>query len=87
MRQENRIAQWMKMEHYRLHVVEEWPDSPHKKAVLAAIRSTLGRLQTDLPSGFELQRCIVCSSRRAGSAVLEFPSASQRAPSITRLAA
>ena len=87
MRQENRIAQWMKMEHYRLHVVEEWPDSPHKKAVLAAIRSTLGRLQTDLPSGFELPRCIVCSSRRAGSAVLEFPSASQIAPSITRRAA
>jgi len=87
MRQENRIAQSIKMEHYRLHVVEEWPDSPHKQAVLAATRSTLGRLQTDLPSGFELPRCMVCSSRRAGSAVLEFPSASQIAPSITRRAA
>ena len=31
--------QWLAMEHYRLHTVEEWPDSPHKAGELAAIQS------------------------------------------------
>ena len=87
MTRESRMAQWMKVEHYRLHAVEEWPDSPHKQAVLAAIHSALKRLQADLPSRFQPPQCIVCSSRRAGSAVLQFPSASRSASSITRLAA
>ena len=29
------------MEHYRLHVMERWPDGPRKNAGLAATRSTV----------------------------------------------
>ena len=40
------IGQWIRMEHYRLHGVEEWPDSSHKDATLISIRSALQRLET-----------------------------------------
>jgi hypothetical protein len=33
--------QWLSMEHYRLHMVEEWPDGFYKEATLAAIHSAM----------------------------------------------
>lgn len=80
-----RIAQWIKVEHYRLHCVEEWPDSPYKQAVLAGTRSILERLKASL-APIAPEQCIVCASRRTDVAVLPF-SVIQKAPAITRLAA
>ncbi len=85
-----RIAQWMKVEHYRLHCVEQWPESPYKHALLAGIRSALEGLKASL-APIEPERCavcasVVCASRGAGSAVLTF-SPKQKAHAITRLAA
>jgi hypothetical protein len=54
--------EWLAMEHYRLHVVEESPDSPHKHAALAAIHSTLDSLTKRHPE-LGCPPCEVCSSR------------------------
>ena len=35
--------EWLATEHYRLHRVEEWPDSPRKEATLAAIHDLVAR--------------------------------------------
>ena len=32
------------MEHYRIHVMEQWPDGPRKQAGLAAAQSTIESL-------------------------------------------
>jgi len=79
------IAQWINIEHYRLHCVEEWPDSSYKRAALAGIRSVLERLTASL-APIEAEPCILCASRRTDPVVLTF-SAKQEAPAITRLAA
>ena len=79
------LGQWINMEHYRLHCVEGWADSPHKQAVLAGIRCALERLQAALPPDGQLQ-CMVCASRRR-VAVLQFPSPSHAAPVLVDLAA
>ena len=42
-------AEWVAAEHHRLHVVEEWPESPHKKVALAAIQSSLYSLLQNHP--------------------------------------
>ena len=39
------LEQWIKVEHYRLHCAEQWPESDYKEAALAAIRSTLKALE------------------------------------------
>jgi hypothetical protein len=36
--------QKLAMEHYRIHVMEQWPDGPRKQAGLAAARSTIESL-------------------------------------------
>ena len=38
------IRQWAAVERHRLHCAEEWPDGPHKQAVIAAIHATLENL-------------------------------------------
>ena len=81
------IRQWMNVEHYRLHCIEEWPDSPHKEAVLAGIRSALESLESSSLAPLETPQCIVCASRKTEATVLMFPSRSQHSPAITRLAA
>jgi len=80
------LGQRIKFEHSRLHSAEEWPASPYKDAVLAAIRSTLGRLEAELPAA-EAPQCTICASRKAGAVVLEFPSRSRASFAVTRLAA
>lgn len=38
------VKRWIAIEHYRMHLVESWPDSDHKQATLAAIRAALASL-------------------------------------------
>jgi len=83
----HKLGQWIKVEHYRLHCVERWDDSPHKQAALAGIRSALERLMAASPSLADSLPCMVCASRRREAVVLQFPSRSQAAPFIPRLAA
>jgi hypothetical protein len=55
--------QWRAIEHYRLHAIEEWPDSPRKTAALAAIRSTLESLVRYAPGSSTLDHCTLCQNR------------------------
>ncbi len=59
--------QWFKTEHHRLHTIEEWPDSPHKEAALAATRSKLASLARNLPNSHPLH-CELCLNREPGAA-------------------
>ena len=57
---------WLAMEHYRLHVVENWPDRPAKDAALAAIQSTMASLLRIRPAeGLEFECCICGASHAA----------------------
>ena len=55
--------QWIAMEHYRLHMAEEWPDSAYKRSTLAAIRSMLGNLSSDQELRIP-RSCSVCRTRK-----------------------
>jgi len=79
------LGQLLMVEHYRLHCVEGWPDSPHKQVVLAGICSALERLQSASPAC--LPMCMVCASRRREATILQFPSPAPAAPVIMRVAA
>ena len=50
-------------EHYRIHVIELWPDGPRKDAGLASARSILDRMVGTMPKGLTFQ-CAMCASRR-----------------------
>ena len=65
--------QWIAAEHYRLHTVEEWPDSPHKDATLRAIYSSIASLGQDPSINAEFPGCEVCLSRRRVPSVVRFP--------------
>ena len=56
-------SEWLAMEHYRIHVMELWPDGHRKEAGLAAARSTLESLARTLPEGFSFE-CATCAGRR-----------------------
>jgi hypothetical protein len=62
--------QWLAMEHYRLHTVEEWPDGPHKNGALAAIRASVESL---VRSGARPVDCHVCLGQNRASNVVEMP--------------
>jgi hypothetical protein len=64
-------SQWIAMEHYRLHSVEQWPDGPAKEAALAAIHSSLESLARI--SGGSTPPCSVCQSQLHETGVLQFP--------------
>jgi hypothetical protein len=78
------LRQWIKLEHSRLHHVEEWPESANKDAVLTAVRATLKRLEQ--ANGAAIP-CTVCVSRRANSNLLEFPCPPRSLTLATRPAA
>jgi hypothetical protein len=65
--------EWFATEHYRLHRVEEWPDSPRKEAALGAIRSSLASLTRNLPPAINPPSCDVCASRKQLHSIVEFP--------------
>jgi hypothetical protein len=65
-------AEWIATEHHRLHLIEEWPDGPHKEVALAAIQSSLhSLLQNHQPDG-PLATCEICLSRNKATGELEF---------------
>jgi hypothetical protein len=72
------LSHWIAVEHYRLHLIERWPDSPHKEPTLEAVYSTLASLGQDPRSPTVSPECVVCRARRA--AVVEFPNALRIAP-------
>ena len=86
-REDRHIEQWISVEHYRLDCAERWPDSDYKKAVFAAIHSTLRTLEAAPAAPVEQRRCIPCASRQAPTDVLELASRSQSPIASTRLAA
>jgi hypothetical protein len=54
--------EWLAVEHYRIHLMELWPDGPRKEAGLAAARSALegiGCMGTR--TSFT---CAICGARR-----------------------
>ena len=76
-REDKPLEQWIKIEHYRLHCAQDWPDSGYKEAVLAAINSTLKTLEATSLAAVEQPRCMLCASRQSAAEVLELPSKSQ----------
>ena len=76
-RMNENLRQLMKTEHYRLHCAEGWAESPYKDAVLAAVRTTLERLEAAAVQPFEAPACTVCATRRTQARVLMFPSKPQ----------
>jgi hypothetical protein len=56
--------QWTAVEHHRLHCVEEWPDSPYKRTVIAAIHARLRDLSSALQAAGEEWHCPVCSANK-----------------------
>src|ERR1700733_5969550 len=72
------LRHWIAVEHYRLHLVERWPDSPHKDATLAAVYSALAALGQDVLLTTASRECVVCRARRA--AVVVGPSVLRVAP-------
>ena len=55
--------EWSAAEHYRLHAVEDWPDSRRKEATLAAIHSRLVSLSWGRPVAARPLECGICYSR------------------------
>jgi hypothetical protein len=60
------------MEHYRIHVMELWPDGPKKEAGLASARSALERITTATSSGSSFA-CTACASRRTVTVIRSDP--------------
>jgi hypothetical protein len=79
--------QWIAMEHYRLHSVETWPNSPYREAALAAIHSTLESLRQGPDSAQGVAECMVCAGEKKDSGVLDIGRASRPASKRTHLAA
>jgi hypothetical protein len=55
--------EWGAAEHYRLHTVEEWPNSRRKEATLAAIYSRLVSLSWGPQVAARPLECGICLSR------------------------
>ena len=53
--------EWLAMQHYRIHVMEQWPDGPRKRAGLAAARSVIERLDETLIEGPSFA-CATCAA-------------------------
>jgi hypothetical protein len=64
---------WLAMEHYRLHVIEHWPEGPVKAARLAAVRATIESLARTAPSNEPEFECATCVTARHKPKLLRFP--------------
>ena len=80
------LGQYVKLEHYRLHCAELWPDSPHKEAVLAAVHSALESLEAAVEPCAP-RACMVCAARKTQARVLMFPSRSKGSSAVLKRAA
>jgi hypothetical protein len=56
------LSEWLAVEHYRIHVMELWPEGIKKEAGLAAARSALESLARTIPEGSSFA-CATCASR------------------------
>jgi hypothetical protein len=81
------VEQLIKLEHYRWHCAEHWPDSPYKEAALAAVHSALERLEAVTGEPYESPACMICASRDGQAKVLMFPSRPKRVPDVVKPAA
>ena len=68
--------EWLAMQHYRIHVMEQWPDGPRKRAGLAAARSVIERLDDTL---FE-ESSFACATCAAVAADIERAAKNRHAP-------
>ena len=81
------VEQFWRMEHYRFHCAEQWPDSPYKQAVLATVHSALERLETATVEPFERPLCMVSAARKRKARVIMFPAGPKASPAVFRPAA
>lgn len=58
-------TEWLAIEHYRLHLIEEWPEGARKAAGLAAVRAALDSLERNAPNQCSNFKCAVCCGRSA----------------------
>ena len=65
---------WLALEHYRLHVMEQWPDGPAKAAGIAAVRSALKRLAASGAASEPAFECHECLTNRNGLRLVPFRS-------------
>lgn len=56
-------TEWLAVEHYRVHLIEEWPDGAQKEASLAAARAALAALEQSAPLEASAFSCEICSAR------------------------
>jgi hypothetical protein len=82
---EQMLTEWVAVEHYRLHQVESWPDSPRRRAALSAIHSTLQSLSRDPRFSAEALKCAACA--RAKSTPIEITPALHVVRNVADLAA
>ncbi len=66
-------AAWLASEHFRIHVIEEWPDGPRKEAALSAARSAVNSLLRSAHPDVLNFHCSVCANRRKSVAVVARP--------------
>jgi hypothetical protein len=55
--------EWLAFEHYRIHMMDLWPDGPGKEAGLSAARSAIENL-TRVMSNESSFQCASCANRR-----------------------
>ena len=66
-------TEWLAIEHYRLHLMEEWPEGARKDAGVAAARSALNSLERTAPVNSAVFECAICSGRSAATGVSRKP--------------
>ena len=69
-------TEWLAMEHYRIHLMEEWPDGPRKDAGLAAAHAALEALQISAPVASTFV-CHICGKRRESGKIVPYPDSAQ----------
>ena len=69
-------TEWLAMEHYRIHLMEEWPDGPRKDAGLAAAYAALEALENSAPVASTFV-CEVCAKRRELEKIVPYPGRTQ----------
>jgi hypothetical protein len=57
-------TQWLAQEHYRIHLIEEWPEGPRKEAGLAAAKAALLSLEQTAPKPGATFLCEICAARQ-----------------------
>ncbi len=75
--------EWLLVEHYRMHLMELWPDGPRKEAGLAAARSTLESLGQMIPKGLSFA-CATCAMSQTVTVMPHLPRFTPTTPAWLR---